>query len=98
MRNGYEMIYNPTHHRADTTGCVYEHVVIAEEKLGRELKTEECVHHLNEVRNDNRTENLIVFKTVADHTAFHMGADIVLEGDVYVALPNKNLICPFWKV
>ena len=94
MRNGYEMVYNPGHHRADSTGCVYEHIVVAEEKLGRELKSEECVHHLNEVRNDNRPENLIVFKTLADHTAFHMGNDIVLEGDVYVALPNKNAVCP----
>lgn len=94
MRNGYQMIYMPSHHRADSTGCVYEHILIAEEKLGRKLKANECVHHLNEVRNDNRPENLIVFKTVADHTAFHMGCDIILEGDVYIALQNKNSICP----
>ena len=94
MRNGYEMIYKPVHHRADSTGCVYEHILVAEEKLGRELKDEECVHHLNEIRNDNRPENLIVFKTLADHTAFHKGADIISDGDVYITLPNKSLICP----
>lgn len=94
MRNGYEMVYLPEHHRADSTGCVYEHVIVAEQKLGRLLKNEECIHHLNEIRNDNRPENLIVFKTIADHTAFHMGCDIILEEDVYIALPHKNSICP----
>ncbi len=94
MRNGYEMVYKPEHHRADSTGCVYEHILVAEEKLGRELNNEECVHHVNEIRNDNRQENLIVFKTLADHTAFHKGCDIILEGDVYISLPHKNSICP----
>ena len=89
MRNGYEMLYMPTHHRADSTGCVYEHIVVAEKKLGRELKDDECVHHINEVRNDNREENLIVFKTKADHTAFHHGCEAILDGDIYWC-PDKN--------
>lgn len=94
MRNGYKTIYMPTHHRADSGGCVYEHMVVAENKLGRLLNDEECVHHLNEVRNDNREENLIVFKTIGDHTAFHNGCEIELDGDVYVAKVHKNNICP----
>lgn len=93
MRNGYKMIYMPTHHRADSTGCVYEHIIVAEKKLKRNLKDGECVHHLNEIRNDNREENLIVFKTRADHTAFHKGCEILLEGDVYIALMYENNIC-----
>ena len=94
MRNGYEMVYMPTHHRADSTGYVYEHIVIAEKKLGRLLNKNECVHHLNEIRNDNREENLIIFKTISDHTAFHNGCEIELEGDVYVAKIHPNNICP----
>ena len=94
MRNGYEMIYMPEHHRADSTGCVYEHIVVAERKLGRLLKDGECVHHLNEIRNDNREENLIVFKTKADHTAFHNGCEIELEVDDYIAKTHPNSICP----
>lgn len=94
MRNGYRMIYLPSHQRADTTGCVYEHIVKAELKLGRQLKKGECVHHINGIRNDNRLENLIVFKTVADHTAFHKGAEIELCEDVYVAKINPKNICP----
>ena len=94
LRNGYEIVYMPEHHRADSSGCVYEHIIVAEEKLGRLLKSDECVHHLNEVRNDNRSDNIIVFKTRADHTAFHNGCDIELDGDVYVAKAHHNNICP----
>ena len=94
MRNGYNVIYMPEHHRSDNTGCVYEHIVVAENKLGRSLNDGECVHHLNEIRNDNREENLIVFKTINDHTAFHNGCDIELENDVYIAKPCKSKICP----
>lgn len=93
MRNGYEMVYIPGHHRADSTGCVYKHIVVAEKKLGRLLNDGECVHHLNEIRNDNREDNLIVFKTISDHTAFHHGCEIELENDVYIAKINKNNIC-----
>lgn len=84
----------PGHHRADSTGCVYEHIIVAEEKLGRLLNDGECVHHINKVRNDNIKENLIVFKTIADHTAFHQGCEIELIGDVYIAKTHKNNICP----
>lgn len=94
MRNGYEMVYLPGHHRADSTGCVYKHIVVAEKKLGRLLNDGECVHHLNEIRNDNIEDNLIVFKTIADHTAYHGGCEIELHGDVYVAKMYQNLICP----
>ena len=37
-----------------------EHTVIMEKKIGRRLFSNECVHHINRIRNDNREENLML--------------------------------------
>ena len=72
IANGYILVWCPNHLHANTSGMVYEHVLVAEQKIGRPLKREEVVHHINHIRNDNRPENLIVFATQSDHTRFHM--------------------------
>jgi predicted nucleic acid-binding Zn ribbon protein len=62
--NGYRVIYAPNHPRAMTSenwqGYVYEHVVVAEEDLGRPLLENELVHHLDSNRANNRSTNLLV--------------------------------------
>jgi len=57
---GYVRIYAPMHREANTWGYVYEHRVIAEQIIGRDLKKDEVVHHINGKRWDNRPENLQV--------------------------------------
>lgn len=55
------------HNEANTWGYVYEHRLIAEEKiLGRKLAKDEIVHHKNGKRWDNRVVNLEVMNK-ADH-------------------------------
>lgn len=93
--NGYNMIYMPQHHRANKEGFVYEHIVVAEEKLGRLLYDDEVVHHINHIRNDNNPDNLMVFATNSDHSRFHKTGLCKLEGDHYIGLDNlkKCSIC-----
>lgn len=48
----------------------YEHIVVAMKFLGRPLRQDEVVHHLNENKEDNRKENLEVL-TRREHAAHH---------------------------
>ncbi|MDF1498512.1 MAG: HNH endonuclease [Patescibacteria group bacterium] len=45
--------------------------VVAEKKLGRKLKKEEIIHHINYIKNDDRVENLYLFKNGKEHRQYH---------------------------
>ena len=57
--NGYKLIKDKSHHRANGRGYVMEHIVVLERKLGRHLLSSEVGHHLNGIKHDNRPGNLI---------------------------------------
>jgi hypothetical protein len=92
--------FAPHHPKANNLGYVYTHILAAEEKLGRPLNPGECVHHIDEDKRNNSLDNLIVFKSNADHAAFHKGVERVQDGDVWYC-PNKRIydkeICPTCK-
>lgn len=56
---GYVMIKVPNHPRSPAnSGYVFEHILVMEDNIGRNLLPGENVHHLNGIRDDNRIENL----------------------------------------
>lgn len=70
--NGYVLIrVGKDHHLADVRGYAYEHRIVAEGILGRRLLPGEQVHHRNEIKTDNRPENLEVCEGMADHKVHH---------------------------
>ncbi len=67
---GYVQIHNPTHPYAQSKGYVYEHRLVMENHIGRYLKPEEIIHHINGIVDDNRIENLMLFANKAKHNSY----------------------------
>lgn len=64
---GYVLLYEPDR-AGGIHGWEYEHRLVAEAAVGRLLLSDEQVHHVNGVKNDNRPENLQVLSQV-EHAA-----------------------------
>lgn len=67
--NGYKVLY------LDGDKSIKEHIKIMEEYIGRKLKEDEVVHHINGVRDDNRLENLKLM-TRGEHSSLHRKIEI----------------------
>lgn len=91
--NRYVAVHQPNHHRASPFGLVYEHILMAEKKIGRELQPQEVVHHIDQNRSNNDLDNLLVFATKADHTSFHHGKSYQLTDEGIAYVPNKGNYC-----
>ena len=90
----YKTITVHNHPRATSNDQVLEHIVVAEQKLGRMLNPGETVHHIDGNKLNNSPDNLMVFATNGDHTSFHNGVEIYQDGDVWRAVHNE-LQCDF---
>lgn len=73
-KDGYARVLVPGHPKASNSGYVYEHIVVAERALGHLLPPLAEVHHVNEVRDDNRPRNLVICQDKAYHKLLHARA------------------------
>lgn len=69
--NGYESVYAPDHHRA-IGKYVPKHVLVVEAAMGKPLRPTAPVHHVNQIKTDNRNCNLVACNDQAYHALLHM--------------------------
>jgi YHS domain-containing protein len=69
---GYIEVLKPNHPFSHKSGYIQEHRYIMEQAIGRYLKPEEVIHHINGIKTDNRIENLMLFKNSSEHTKYHL--------------------------
>lgn len=70
-RDGYIKVYAPNHPHCTSDGYVMKHILVMEREIGRYMTKDECVHHINRIRDDNRIENLRLM-TKSNHISMHM--------------------------
>lgn len=70
-KDGYISVYFPSHPKSNKEGYIMEHDLIMECYIGRWLKDDEIVHHINHNRSDNRIENLKLM-TFKEHARMHL--------------------------
>jgi len=81
IRFGYAFIIKHGHPGADCWGYVQEHRLVMEKKIGRYLNPGETVHHLDGNKLNNAPDNLNLFPSTADHSAYHRKLERISEYD-----------------
>ncbi len=65
--SGYMLSYAPDHPHCVNKRYVFTHRIVMEKHLGRYLKPEERIHHINGIKSDNRIKNLKLFSNDSKH-------------------------------
>ena len=94
--SGYILLYMPEHPSSTKGGCIREHVFICEKVLGKYLPIKAQVHHFNEIKSDNRNENLVICEDAFYHQLLHKRTVAIRE----TGNPNsrKCKICHEWML
>lgn len=87
--DGYIRIKLNGHPRSDRNGYISEHIVVAERAFGQSLPSQAVIHHVNEIRTDNRGSNLVICENEIYHKLLHQRLRTLKAG-----FPVHWLTCP----
>lgn len=71
LRKGYRYILNKNHPRANPEGYVQESLLVAEKAFGKILTPKTVVHHINGIKDDNQSKNLVICQDQSYHDILH---------------------------
>jgi hypothetical protein len=86
---GYRVALRKGHPRSTKDGYVLEHILIAEKALGKFLPEGSEVHHVDEKRSNNASNNLVICQDHAYHHLLHTRMRILEAG----GHPDLHRIC-----
>jgi hypothetical protein len=67
----------------------YQHILVAEQVLGKSLPIGAEIHHVNGIKTDNRPSNLVICQDRAYHLLLHMRTRVLRAG----GNPNTDRLC-----
>lgn len=83
IANGYRFTYMPKHPRAKKSfilrGYIQEHIAVMEASIGRSLRENEIVHHLDLNKANNKISNLLLIES-SQHNKIHSWIDAGAPG------------------
>lgn len=71
IKDGYILVKVVGHPHSEG-GYVFQHRLEVEKKIKRYLNQEEKIHHIDENRQNNNIDNLMLFKNQKEHQSFHL--------------------------
>lgn len=84
---GYFFILNKEHPYSNARGYIAVHRLVVEKEIGRYLKKQEVVHHINKNKKDNKPTNLMAFSSHSAHMRYEQGG-IVKEDEIVLQAPG----------
>lgn len=68
---GYEMVYMPESAMSGKNGWAFVHRIVMAKAIGRDLRPEEVVHHIDGNPSNNNLSNLKLFANNGEHRKYH---------------------------